>query len=244
MKVKTIMKGIILFPGEFEKWTTLKNDFIYIKSEGKIDFFFNRYHTEILENMSGLFQCCYGSFTIQNVSKSPVYLQGIKFSCETKLHKDFFATVFDESPFQSIIVNDQSCEKNSAHIIKILENFQKPPHFQKNVYQIDPRLIQVNRFIRKNYDSKISLQNLADLAEVHPTYLSNTYSKVFKTSPIYFVNQLRMKKAKELLKQPDLTIKEIALIIGYNSLPQFSLIFKRFYSKSPTQYREEILKKT
>lgn len=244
MKIKAIIHEFILFPGELEKWFVNKNDYIFIKTDGNVEVGSSRIQTALTVDNSGLFQCSCGLFTIQNNGGSPVRLQGIKFFCGIHIQKNFYAVEFDQSPFLSLLAGNTSVEANCSDIKRLLENIQSSQHVEEKREQIDPRLIQLNRYIRKNYTSPITLQSLADYVGVHPTYLSNTYSKVFKVSPIYFVNQLRMKAARELLKQPDLTIKTIASMVGYNSSSQFCSIFKRFYAKSPGQYMEEALNDT
>lgn len=243
MRIRSIKERILLFPGELEKWLLNKNDYIYIKSSGKIKICFDRITTEFTNKAPGLIQFCYGPFSIQNIDNDPVCLQGIQFSLGITMKRGFFTTDFDQEPFQAILTSRHSIETYFPYIINIVEKFKEKNHNNKEKDIIDPRLIQLNRYIRKNYSSQISLQDLADIAGVHPTYLSNTYSRVFNISPIYFINQLRMKKAKELLAQPHLSIKIIATSVGYGSLSQFSSIFKRFYSMSPSQYREEVIKK-
>ncbi|MFC3788692.1 helix-turn-helix domain-containing protein [Paenibacillus sp. GCM10012307] len=233
---------VVLFPGELEKWYTNKHDFIYIKSDGAVEVRFNRIKIELNKETPGLFQCSQGSFSIQNISTHPVTLRAIKFTCGIKMQKDFFSTDFEQAPFVSLLTGEAFDEVYCSHIIKVLEHLKKPQQLQNSRDRIDSRLIQLNRYIRKNYNTPISLQDLADYVGVHPTYLSNTYSKVFKISPILFLNQLRMKAAKELLIDPKLAIKEIAELVGYNSASQFSLIFKRFHSKTPSQFRKDTLK--
>ncbi|SDT35519.1 AraC-type DNA-binding protein [Paenibacillaceae bacterium GAS479] len=242
MRVKTIISGVVLFPGELEQWYTNKYDFIYIKSDNAIKICFNRIHVELNEETQGLFQCSQGPFSIQNKSTHPATLQGIKFTCGIKMNKDFFLTDFEQTPFVSLLTGEATAEVCYSYIIKLLEHIKKPQQLQNSRDYIDPRLIQLNRYIRKNYNTPISLQELADYVGVHPTYLSNTYSKVFKISPILFLNQLRLRAAKELLIDHELTIKEIAELVGYNSVSQFSLIFKRFHSKTPSQFRKDALK--
>lgn len=242
MRVKTMISGVVLFPRELERWYTNKHDFIYIKSDDVIEICFNRINIKLNEETPGLFQCSHGPFSIRNISTYPVTLRAIKFTCKIRMQKNFFSTNFDQTPFVSLLTGGTSDEVYYSHIIKLLEHIKKPQILQNSRDRIDPRLIQLNRYIRENYNSPISLQSLADYVCVHPTYLSNTYSKVFKVSPILFLNQLRMKSAKELMVDHELTIKEIARLVGYNSVSQFSLIFKRFHSKTPSQYRKDMLK--
>jgi AraC-like DNA-binding protein len=240
MRIKALISGVVLFPGELEKWYTHSSDFTYIESNEAIEICFNRFNAELIKETPGLFQCNCGSFSIHNNSNYPVRIQGIKFSCSINIRKNVIITDFDKTPFISLFKENACVEVCCSDIMKIIEGIKKPQHPDSRD-RIDSRLIRLNRYIRKNYNSSLSLQDLADYVGVHPTYLSNTYSKVFKISPILFINQLRMEAAKELLVQHNLTIKHIAEIVGYNSTSQFSLIFKRFNSKTPSQYRVEAL---
>jgi AraC-like DNA-binding protein len=241
VKIKTISLNMYLYPGESEKWNLDKHDFIYIKSTGIIEIDLNRTKVRLTSEKSGLCQYSHGQFSVLNSDNHPVCLQIIKFSCITIILKDFFLTDFDPSPYDSILMDGQLSEDYKTIIRSLLEKYHKPTQTSEKREQIDTRLIQLNRFIRKNFQSNITLQDLAEYVGVHPTYLCNMYSKVFKISPIYFMNQLRINNAKELLIQTDLPIKEIAQFVGYNSLSQFSSIFKRYCLKTPSQYRDEIL---
>ncbi|QUL57069.1 helix-turn-helix transcriptional regulator [Paenibacillus tritici] len=108
------------------------------------------------------------------------------------------------------------------------------------VKKIDARLLLVHRHIRNNYCKPLTLNCLADLIKSNPVYLSNTFSKVFRISPMKFLQSVRMKKALEFLNT-DLPIKKIASSIGYISTSQFSDIFKRYYGQTPQEYRKQCI---
>ncbi|CAG7658912.1 helix-turn-helix domain-containing protein [Paenibacillus allorhizosphaerae] len=103
--------------------------------------------------------------------------------------------------------------------------------------KIDNRLIIVNRYIRSNYQKALTLHDLAYLIKCNHVYLSNTYSKVFGISPIKHVQNLKMKRAKELLQNTDYQVGEIAIKLGYASCSQFTDLFKRYYDLTPMQFR-------
>ncbi|GBF75044.1 hypothetical protein PA598K_03423 [Paenibacillus sp. 598K] len=102
---------------------------------------------------------------------------------------------------------------------------------------LDKRLITVHRYIRSHFQQSLSLQQLSDLIACNPIYLSNTYSKVFRVSPMKHIQNLRMEKAKELLVADERNIREIAQSLGYFSASHFSELFKKYYQMTPSQYR-------
>ncbi|CAM4527953.1 helix-turn-helix transcriptional regulator [Paenibacillus xylanexedens] len=103
--------------------------------------------------------------------------------------------------------------------------------------KIDKRLIFVNRYIREHYKEPLTLQLLSELIKCNPIYLSNTYSRVFKIPPMRFLQVYRMKKAQQFLLETNLSICEVAEMIGYVSYSQFNEIFKKYYNVTPGQYR-------
>nr|WP_243145844.1 AraC family transcriptional regulator [Clostridium chromiireducens] len=73
-------------------------------------------------------------------------------------------------------------------------------------------------------------------------YLSSVYiSKVFKEktgeSPINYLINLRLEKAKDLLISTESPIKSIAQSVGYSDAYYFSKLFKKYYGHSPYKYR-------
>ncbi|MNW36483.1 Melibiose operon regulatory protein [compost metagenome] len=107
-------------------------------------------------------------------------------------------------------------------------------------FQIDTRLIKVNRFIRNNYHQPITLNILAELVETNPVYLCNSYSRVFKIPPMNHLLKLRLEKAKEYLSSSDISVKEISYKIGYVSNSQFSAYFKKMVGVTPIEYRRSL----
>lgn len=110
--------------------------------------------------------------------------------------------------------------------------------------QLDDRLIKLNRYIRKNYTNPyLTLSSLRELFNLNPTYISNCYSRVFKKSPIYHLNLIRIHHAVKLLELNDLKINEIARRVGYSSAAQFSSMFRRYYNMTPSEYRSIAINK-
>jgi len=54
-----------------------------------------------------------------------------------------------------------------------------------------------------------------------------------------FVKSIRMKKAAELLMKKELTVAEIAYMVGYNDRKYFSREFKKQYDKTPTEFMQQ-----
>lgn len=94
-------------------------------------------------------------------------------------------------------------------------------------------------YIAFNYNQKIKINELADYIGVNRSYLTSSFKKAIGCSPQEYLVNLRMEKAKSLLKKTDMQINAIANSVGYSDQLAFSKIFKQHYGMSPRAYREE-----
>lgn len=96
---------------------------------------------------------------------------------------------------------------------------------------------QAMAFIQVHYHQDISLDNCADHVGTNPFYLSKTFKQVTGTNFIDYLTELRMEKAKELLRESELRINDVAEQVGYQH-SYFNRIFKKAEGVTPTRYRE------
>lgn len=97
---------------------------------------------------------------------------------------------------------------------------------------------KVTQFIHQNYASPISLEDLARVAIVSKSTLIQAFKLAFDTTPIKYINRIRLEKAKALLLNTDSSISEISEMVGFQSLHYFSRYFKSNESLSPVEYRQ------
>ena len=88
-------------------------------------------------------------------------------------------------------------------------------------------------------DSELNLLKLADIMQVTPHQLSYTINTGFNLNFFQFINQHRVEKAKELLKDnsTDYTILAIAFESGFNSKTSFNTTFKKLTGQTPSEFR-------
>jgi len=99
---------------------------------------------------------------------------------------------------------------------------------------------KVKAYMEENYGNfHLSLQQLADVAGVHPNYLTQVFRKHTGLSCIQYLAKLRMEKAKQLLHGTDLKICEIAERVGYENPLYFSSYFKKRVGMNPSDFKEE-----
>jgi AraC-like DNA-binding protein len=93
------------------------------------------------------------------------------------------------------------------------------------------------RFMEMHYSQAITLQQLAKHVNLSPAYFSTLFKKETTCSPIDYLIQYRIGKAKELLLESDSRTYEIAEMVGIPDHSYFSRIFKKMTGMNPKSFR-------
>lgn len=91
-------------------------------------------------------------------------------------------------------------------------------------------------YISRNYHKNITNGELASLTGLSAVYFRKLFTDVMGISPIAYVHEIRIRKAKEMLKSDYGTLSDLALTLGYSSLFDFSRDFKKRTGISPSKY--------
>lgn len=97
----------------------------------------------------------------------------------------------------------------------------------------------VKKYIYENYNKEITLTTLAQSVFVSNYYLAHKFKEDMGISPIQFLINHRISKARELLLETDKTISEISSLIGYENVNYFNLLFKKVMGINPGKYRKQ-----
>ncbi|OHD63507.1 MAG: hypothetical protein A2096_04695 [Spirochaetes bacterium GWF1_41_5] len=92
-------------------------------------------------------------------------------------------------------------------------------------------------FVTENYTKRITLEDVSRIVFISPDYLSHLFKKVTGKSFTGIINDLRIEKAKNLLKNPLVNIKNIASELGFSNPYYFSRFFSSKVKISPFIFR-------
>ena len=118
------------------------------------------------------------------------------------------------------------------------QSFREQEHLS-----LGPRSVSLEKintvltYIENHLSTSITVEELAELVHFHPNYFIKFFKSILGTSPIQYVNQIRLEKGKQMLISSDETITEIADRLGWD-IYYFSRIFKRFTGLSPSEFRQ------
>lgn len=91
-------------------------------------------------------------------------------------------------------------------------------------------------YLELHYADDISLEDMAEHVNISPQYFSKLIKKTTGFNFIDWLSMLRVKKAKELLNNSNLTVKEVCFLVGYKDPNYFSRIFKKRIGITPSEY--------
>jgi YesN/AraC family two-component response regulator len=95
-------------------------------------------------------------------------------------------------------------------------------------------------YIRKNYESKITLDDLQKLTNISAQHLIRLFRKELEMTPVEYINHVKILHANELLRSSSLTIEEISYKLGYESSSYFGKVFKKYTGRTPIEERKRI----
>lgn len=98
----------------------------------------------------------------------------------------------------------------------------------------------VSKYIKENYTDNLSVRELSEINNVSENQLFYAFTKHSKIGPGEYIIRYRLEKAKKLLLDTNLNIKQISELIGYYDSLYFSRIFKKHYGLSPMNYRKQL----
>ncbi|MCF0129894.1 MAG: response regulator [Pseudobutyrivibrio sp.] len=100
----------------------------------------------------------------------------------------------------------------------------------------------IREFIDEHYVEDIALQDVATRLNYSDAYFCKIFKQCFDKGFVLYLSEYRMAKAKELLADISINIKEISTMVGYRDANYFAKVFKRNVGETPSEYRTRVLK--
>lgn len=101
-------------------------------------------------------------------------------------------------------------------------------------------LLPAIEYIHREYaDSVIKISLLSELCGISETYFRRQFQKIYGTSPVKYINNLRIQRAKELISSGLYSVCEVAFLSGYRDESYFSREFKKATGHSPSEMAKE-----
>lgn len=102
-------------------------------------------------------------------------------------------------------------------------------------------LEKAKQFIENNFVRHLTIQDIASMAALEPSYFIRKFKEIYHITPINYQMELKINAAKTLLQTTDYQINDIAERIGVNDIYYFSRIFKKATGTTPSLFRKNNL---
>jgi len=97
------------------------------------------------------------------------------------------------------------------------------------------RMERVLKHLHNNFQGNLDVEQLASMANMSSSTFHRNFKQITASSPIQYVKKIRLGRARELLQDQGLKVKQAAAQVGYDSPTQFSREFSRFFGQSPSE---------
>lgn len=98
--------------------------------------------------------------------------------------------------------------------------------------------LRVYKYVEDNYDRNLKLEDVASYFHLNKCYFCSVLKKELGKTFSQIVNEVRIEKSKELLRETSLSTLSIALSVGFNNQNYFNMTFKKLTGVTPLQYRK------
>ena len=95
----------------------------------------------------------------------------------------------------------------------------------------------IRTYIGKNYREDISMQSAAQAMGYSEAYFCKLFKQCFRVNFSAYLNEDRIEKAKAMMADPRVNIKDVGLACGYSDSNYFARVFKRITGQTPSDYR-------
>lgn len=190
---------------------------------------------------------CYFEKVKKQRSITPLWLKAKCYELAGNILMSFSNLGFEKSGASKYLDELYSEIYKSSSINRVIDLMK---HFTHEILEIvavsrNTRIRKViemgKEYIQKHFNEDISVTEVAEHLYVTPNYLSRIFKKETGEGCAEYINQVRMEKAKALLKNTLYLAYEIAEMVGFRDANYFSLAFKKYTGMSPTEYRDSIL---
>lgn len=145
----------------------------------------------------------------------------------------------DDYPFGADQMLRLKFEMFLIELIRSIETTSNHP----NSVLADTKTEEIFAYINNNFKEKITLDDLCFLFGTNKTTICKSFKTAYGDTVVNYINRLRIKNAKKLMREGGLNLTQVAAGVGFSSIHYFSKLFKSYEGISPSEYISTIKSK-
>lgn len=119
--------------------------------------------------------------------------------------------------------------------------FERSFTYEDEITKTGNLIHRINKYIHEHYQENIGRNDLAEVFYLAPEYLAKLYRKKTGKYLRDYIGEYRIEKAKELLRNPEMRVSDVAGAVGIDNFPYFSTLFKKYTGLTPNEYKQKLL---
>lgn len=158
--------------------------------------------------------------------------------------KQYDPSSYDNTPhlMRSINLHSQNpmyaILETKGILLQLLARFIR---YSKNKFEItDNRILKVIRYIRKNIDKSITMDEMMDICCLSKDHFIRLFKKEMQITPVQYINQKKIERAQLMLITDNQSVKDIAYAISFENVYYFNRLFKKVTGITPLEYRSSL----
>lgn len=173
----------------------------------------------------GIFECLYIHFESDEseVENIPCYIR--------KAQNDNAVNIMKS-------VDDFKGLKKLAEVCLLLDELSSCKEPQKYCERYIDRILMTKEYMEKNYGERITLNKLSEMVFLSKNFYRTTFERIMEISPQKYLQNIRISKALELIRQNKMQLCEIAQSCGFENQSYMNYCIKRATGKTPTEFRK------
>ncbi len=146
----------------------------------------------------------------------------------------------DKNKIKELAISYKECSTVHEYeiVIENLINAISKSAIKTNGVKYRKEVMTIIAYVKENITQKITLTQVAELVNMNESYISRLFKNETGINLISFINMLKMEKSMELLKDPDIMVKEVANKLGYDEQSYFNRIFNKYFGSSPSEFKQ------
>ncbi len=225
-----------------------KYDCLAICLGGKSKYVFEQYGERIVQKNDVIYLPKHSSYTVMSLEREKCY--AINFELVEEHHfAPFILNVKNASAFAERFRTADRIfsQKKTGYRIKCLSELYAIIYDLIKLYEKEylpdskvKKIMPAIDYIHNHYtDPATGVEGIVRLCGLSPAYFREIFTKHYGVSPIQYINNLRIIRAKELLRSGMYAVSRIAELSGFGDESYFCRYFKKTVGMTPTEYRQQ-----
>lgn len=102
------------------------------------------------------------------------------------------------------------------------------------------RINEAVKLINANYEKDISLEEIAQSANLSKSHFTKLFTQIMKITPVQYLLHVRLQNAKKMLLSGKLSVTKVSAQCGFNSPSYFAKSFKAAFNETPKEFMQRI----